>query len=460
MHGAEGEAEGGREFVTIKGLSRISILFVILSCGGERDLPRKIVLSNVPSYHPSRPTEIKTLEQALAAVITICREDLGLPTVDPLHVYLYKNSASFAWYGRLARRPSEVTHEAAFARENEIHVDLEKVGPAITSARLWAHEYAHNIGNEIGKAKRTPFFIHEGFAEWVAARVLHVLGWQDHAITRHLVRRELSRHRNALPDIVSLHENWKFKDTAEQSMGMVKAYGPAFLAVDRFIQKKGLAVALESIRNGDLYQYGKPLEELTADLMKSLSQAAESSKSAFSVGRPNWKVGYTWSYLSNEYGSSRTTVKKIIAEESFRGAPVFVVETGADEELYTKDSFAFVGSRRDGKLISEVDKAYQFVSWPLERGKEWRISFTHKDLPGGSRRDYDQIIVVMGSDKIRVRAGEYHAIKLESYGALTGHLRAEYWYSPEAKWFVKARIYTQFGVAEEDLSTSSFEKIN
>ncbi len=62
-------------------------------------------------------------------------------------------------------------------------------------------------------------------------------------------------------------------------------------------------------------------------------------------------------------------------------------------------------------------------------------------------------MVVTGMENVRVGAGEFQAIKIEAYGAVTGRLRAEYWYAPKAKWFVKTRTYSEeIGAMEEELS--------
>ena len=35
----------------------------------------------------------------MAAIMTVCREDLHLPIVDPIQLFLYKDTASFEAYG-------------------------------------------------------------------------------------------------------------------------------------------------------------------------------------------------------------------------------------------------------------------------------------------------------------------------------------------------------------------------
>jgi hypothetical protein len=61
--------------------------------------PKRIAISNVPAFRPAKAAYIQSFEQAVAAVITVAREDLNLPVVDSVDLHLYKNSLSFAVYG-------------------------------------------------------------------------------------------------------------------------------------------------------------------------------------------------------------------------------------------------------------------------------------------------------------------------------------------------------------------------
>jgi hypothetical protein len=54
-------------------------------------------------------------------------------------------------------------------------------------------------------------------------------------------------------------------------------------------------------------------------------------------------------------------------------------------------------------------------------------------------------------EPVRVTAGVFGAVKIESYARSTGRLLAEYWYAPKVKWFVKTRLYGDMGVEEEEL---------
>ncbi len=59
---------------------------------------------------------------------------------------------------------------------------------------------------------------------------------------------------------------------------------------------------------------------------------------------------------------------------------------------------------------------------------------------------------VVGFENVEVKAGTLRTAKIEAYGYSSGRLLAEYWYSPQAKWFAKSRIYDRdFSLVEEEL---------
>lgn len=440
----------------------LMLLLLIFGCGiPER--PKIITISKAPVFRPSNPEEVQTVDQAMAAIITVCRENLGLPVVDPLYVYLYKNTASFAFYGHgWTTLPFDVANKAAFAQDHKIKVNLEKTPKESGGlVRFLAHEYAHNIHYTIaGKEPLTARWVTEGFADWVAARVLHFLKWQDYGITLHRARQELIRHRDILPEISSLFYNSDWDRLLSQSKGLVRTLSLAFVAVDELIQQKGFSATIQYLGSADFEgSFGLSRRDLEVDLGKYLLEMKRPKQIAFTVGKPDWRIGYRWVYAEKRPGSSTTLVKEVIREDTFQGVPSFVVRGKERDNFYAKGTLGLVATMKDGKLISALDKPEQLFSWPLEAGKEWRNSFTRRNLEQKSSGKSDRSMLVAGVEEIKVPAGTFEAIKIEAYGFTTGRLREEYWYSPKAKWFIKIRTYLDEGLIEEELvSFESGEK--
>lgn len=196
----------------------------------------------------------------------------------------------------------------------------------------------------------------------------------------------------------------------------------------------------------------KPALPETKSSQEKPSQTTVTSKSIMrssaQADKPEWKVGNEWRYGWKVVDTSGTLTREVIREDTFSGVPSYVVRVGKNENFYTKDDLGLIATMSGGKVTLKRDASYEPLSWPLEVGKEWKSSFTL--LEGKVSQTYNNRIVVAKVETIEVPAGIYEAFKIEVYSTYSGNLLSEYWYSPQVKWFVKARIY-QDGVRDEEL---------
>ena len=422
---------------------------VAVSCGIPEH-PTVIVISKSPAFKPSTPNEVQSVERAMAAIITVCRDDLGLPVAEPILLHLYKNTASFSFYGRGWRTlPFDVANIAAFANENKIHVNLEKMQSKSWAAvlPLLAHEYAHNVHYALaGSNVRGAAWFVEGFGEWVAARVVDSLGWQSYSITLHRARRELARHGDLIAGLSWLQDKQDWDSLLQKPKGYVRTYSLAFVAVDRLMEKKGLASAIDYIKSGDFEgSFGESQVAYKTDLASSGLRFGQPQSTNFAIHKPEWKVGYQWFYEERSPGIKTRLQKQLIKEDFIQSMPVFVVQRDNEEEFYSKETLGLIATKKNGKLSTQRDNPNEFFSWPVEAAKEWRNTYTIKDLENTETGVIDRLMVVPNMEEVRVPAGTFIAAKIEAYDNKSGRLDAEYWYSPTAKWFVKARNY---GVAD------------
>src|SRR5215813_9280822 len=101
----------------------ITLILLLAPACDLPEPPKVVSISNAPTFRPSSPEQVQTIDQAMAAIITVCRDDLRLPVVDPLNVHLYKNTASFASYGndRSWTFRSDLARLAGTAAKNKMH---------------------------------------------------------------------------------------------------------------------------------------------------------------------------------------------------------------------------------------------------------------------------------------------------------------------------------------------------
>lgn len=325
----------------LRGPQLITLIFLLASACDLPEPPKVVTISNVPTFRPSSPEQVQTIEQAIAAIITVSRDDLRLPVVDPLEVRLYKNTASFASYGTKAWIfRNDVAHLAGTAERNKIHINLDKTQHEPWASAIWvlAHEYGHNVENDLMTIRVHPRWFIEGFAEWVAATVVDALHWQSYALTIRRIKVQLARHREFIPALSSLSDNRDWESFIRKPKGGVTAYALAAAAVDRLIEKAGAASAIEYISSGDFESaFGESLAEFEIDVQKIGGEFERRQQREFLMRKPEWKIGYRWVYEETAFGRKTALLAQINKEDSVRGRLVFVVKFGDGEELYDKD---------------------------------------------------------------------------------------------------------------------------
>jgi hypothetical protein len=423
----------------------ITLLLLLATACDLPEPPKVVNISNVPSFRPSSPGQVQTVKQAMAAIITVCRDELRLPVVDPLEVRLYKNTASFASYGTRAWIfRNDVAHLAGTAEKNKMHINLDKTQHEPWASAIWvlAHEYGHNVENDLMTIRVHPRWFIEGFAEWVAATVVDALHWQSYALTHRRINVQLARHREFIPALSSLSDNRDWESFIRKPNGGVTAYTLAAAAVDRLIEKAGAAGAIEYISSGDFESaFGESLAEFEIDVQKIGGEFERRQQREFLMPKPEWKLGDRWLYEETASGRKTALTAQIAKEDFVRGRLVFLVRFDDREELYDKYTLGFVATRKNGKLTTYRDGPSRMFDWPLQAGKEWKNSYKRRNFESQKTDVIDRTMVVANLEVITVPAGRFLAAKIEAYNSKSGRLVGEHWYAPAAKWFVKTINY-------------------
>jgi len=437
----------------------VLVAFCFISACEFPERPTVQRISKAPNFRPSHFDQVKNVEQALFAVISATR-DLGLPAVDPLIVYTYKNHASFTLFGPGQQLSIDVSNIAAAATSNEMHVNLGAMKDDFSLGHfleVFAHEYGHNL-HYAAASLPVPTWFTEGFAGWVAARVLHSLGWQDYEVSLHRSLSEISHHREIVPYLSWLENPKSWMNQASKPKGAVRTYVPSTVAVHRLIQREGLSAVMNYFRTARFDDtFGISLHEFSAQFDEFVAQLRTEKEVAFKMEMPKWKINDRWLYARKIPGSNYRVERKILKEMAFRGVPCFVVSVGNEQVLYTRDSLSLLVNMEGGKLIISRNKPNVVLNWPLTQGKQWGNSYKFEDFKRKSGGVIEQSIVVSNLEKVRVSAGVFDSARVEAYDAKTGRLVAEFWYSPRVKWMVKTRLYVGIdGFTEDELMDFSF----
>jgi hypothetical protein len=434
------------------------LLFCVLGCGYP-ERPRIITISNTESFRPSTPIELKSVERALAAIATVCRDDLKLPVVKAFEAKLYRNSQSFASFGVDWRAfPIDVANLAAFADGPRMHIDLQKANENTgwaSFAWLLAHEYGHNIHHQVaGVISESDPWFNEGFAEWVAAKTFDALGWQEYRHSINRVTNETSRYADLLPKVAHLRNRQTWHRTSGFNHGVISTYSLALVAVDRLVERGKLSSAVQLLSASVFNEsFGSSYKQFDEDLSSYLASHRRRSNAGDLVHRPRWNLGDKWLYELRRPARKTMSEREFTRRDNFAGIPVYVLKTGAvGESLYAVDALTLVAAKTNGQYTYRVSNTNQALSWPLRANKEWGNNFAREDIEIGAARSAGLLMRVVGFENVTVKAGTLRTAKVEAYGRNSGRLSAEFWYSPEAKWFAKSRFYDRdFGLVEEEL---------
>ena len=167
--------------------------------------------------------------------------------------------------------------------------------------------------------------------------------------------------------------------------------------------------------------------------------------------KPEWKVGYEWTYAWKQNDRSGRYTSEIVREDMFEGIPSYVTRNGKNESYYAKDVLGVVARKTDGQLEYKRSSPRLNYLWPLELGKEWTNSYLRENIKERSSQTFNYRMVVPKMEEVTVPAGTFETFKVEVYIPHTGKLFAEYWYSPKIKRAVKEREFLDDGLREEEL---------
>jgi hypothetical protein len=441
-------------------------LLLLLSFGafgcGVAAIPGPVLISHPPVFRPASPQQVSGLPHAIAAIITVSTQDLGLPPVEPLYLHLYKDANNYAAgvrpFSRL--REDSLRFTLAQPHENRLHVNMERTRGQSWAAllRILAHDYGHNVEYVLaGSTQRRSEWMSEGFADWIAAKVIDSLGWENYSSSLSRAERELSRYGSSPLPLSQLDAYDDWVKVLEQPKGRIGTYNLAFLAVHNLIEKKGVAGMMDYFSTGDFPgSFGLTEDEFQREVerrVNDLIAANRLGEGAFRAERPEWKVGYQWVYALGAPGLNGAVLfpNEITREEIFDDVPVYVLTVGKNEYPHSKDKLGVLATFFEGRTVSKNNPPSLPLDWPLATGKRWHNAFAVDTGDPKQSETIDTEAVVAGLEEVRVPAGVFTAFRIETYASDTGELISEQWYAPRVRWLVKTKTYREEGVIEQQL---------
>ena len=167
--------------------------------------------------------------------------------------------------------------------------------------------------------------------------------------------------------------------------------------------------------------------------------------------RPAWAVGDSWTYRGRGPSGQYTVTRKVVSEGIFEGRDCYQIEAGDARYWYTKQLGYLARTRGDKTVrLAEPPEDWQ---WPLQIGKQWSATVTWTDS-GDQARTFvlTGVWLVETYEEVKTPAGTFKAFKVSRREIQSGASQ-DFWYSPEAKGWVKLRgADTADGNYEEELT--------
>jgi len=182
------------------------------------------------------------------------------------------------------------------------------------------------------------------------------------------------------------------------------------------------------------------------------------------IEAPVWNVGEKWTFTGE--GSIevvRVDPNGFILNFSKRNC---MVETQGCSAIFfeklTRNRINAVEGEKRKKYVMGLSKILDF---PLSTGKQWKAAYSSTEVSRQSGHnyyyDYSELFKILGLEDIQVRAGKFRAIRIEyrrvvtssswTFATIGEEIKHQYWYSPEAKYFVKCQYDKDWKKSNKDI---------
>lgn len=158
---------------------------------------------------------------------------------------------------------------------------------------------------------------------------------------------------------------------------------------------------------------------------------------------PVWKVGDKWTYKG---ATGKTWTNEVVDVKE----DVFILKEGGSRNLVAYDKKTMNHKyllEEGGKQVDPEDSRRKLLDFPLHVGKKWTDITYHYPLTDIQKRTgkavFDEDFKIEGIEDVVTAAGTFKAYKIyfeHSNRKARGSGWIRYWYSPEAKTWVKSKV--------------------
>jgi hypothetical protein len=244
-------------------LMGVLILVVCTILAGCAAAPRERRLAIAPGVPRPVAAHIVDYQSAVDAIVSVITDDLQMPVPrTSFTVYFYPSREAFAQgltykfntdpmlAGDIAKFAQGRIYQTKESRQLLVNGEILESQRWLDRIRFLAHEITHIVHYELAnKTHAGDRWLKEGFADWVAFRVLESLGLDTFSRRRNqqIARVKRAKERQPLPALAEMviTRDW---ETLSSRHGGAMTYGQAFLATDFLIERRGLFSVIDYFR--------------------------------------------------------------------------------------------------------------------------------------------------------------------------------------------------------------------
>jgi hypothetical protein len=151
------------------------------------------------------------------------------------------------------------------------------------------------------------------------------------------------------------------------------------------------------------------------------------------LNAPEWRRGDRWifEWTSGEERGTRTV--EVLEATTVNDVPYYVIEIGpTTQQYYTKD-LHFAASVQASRVLARMVPPQPWFAWPMKVGTKWDYHGSYEEQQGAMK--HNDSFTVVGIDQVSVPGGTFRAYRIVRQ---TDRGDADqYWYAPEARWYVR-----------------------
>ena len=178
---------------------------------------------------------------------------------------------------------------------------------------------------------------------------------------------------------------------------------------------------------------------------------------------PFWNVGDKWVFTQGNIEVIGVDKKSYAVK--FSKDTCILENVGFETIIFEKSTLNRIFVLKEDKREKYTQALRRILNFPFNPGKQWQDTFTREStLSYGAARSifkFSESFTVSGWEDVEVRAGRFKAIKLEykqkNITAIGWEGWIRYWYSPDAKYFVKCQYDKNSFPGMQDWELVSYE---